>query len=62
MIRRLCVLLSWLALAGALLAPLLYFWDALDKPTMKGIMTAATVLWFLCGGAVRMRELSSRES
>jgi len=60
MIRRLCVLLSWLALAGTLLAPLLYFWDALDKPAMKGVMAATTVVWFVCGGVVRWSRLSGK--
>mgnify|MGYP003585987696 CR=1 FL=1 len=59
MIRRLCVTLSYLALAGTLLAPLLYFWDALDKPAMKTVMTVTTLVWFVCGGAVRARALSS---
>lgn len=53
MIKRLCFVVSYVALAGVLLAPALYFWDCLDKPTMKAAMTAATLLWFICGGVVR---------
>ena len=45
--------------AGVLLAPLLYFWDFIDKPTMKGAMAVATAVWFVCGGAVRARALRS---
>lgn len=59
MIRSICVLLSYLALAGVLLAPLLYFWDVLDKPTMKTVMTVTTLVWFVCGGVVRARALRS---
>ena len=59
MLRRACVILSYLALAGVLLAPLLYFWDFIDKPTMKGAMAVATAVWFVCGGAVRARALRS---
>ena len=58
MIRRACVVLSYVALAGVLLAPLLYFRDVIDKPTMKGAMAVATAVWFVCGGVVRARELS----
>lgn len=59
MIRRICVILSYLALAGVLLAPLLYFWDFIDKPTMKGVLTVTSVVWFVCGGIVRARALRS---
>ncbi len=59
MFRRLCVILSYLALAGVLLAPLLYFRDVIDKPAMKGAMAFATAVWFVCGGVVRARELRS---
>lgn len=58
MIRRLCVAVSYAALAAVLLAPALYFAGALGKPAMKAWMAAATVLWFACGGAVRARELA----
>lgn len=57
MIRLTCAFISYLALAGVLLAPLLYFWDFIDKPTMKLALTVTTLVWFVCGGVVRMREL-----
>ena len=58
-LRRTCVFLSYLALAGVLLAPLLYFWDFIDKPTMKSVLTVTSVVWFVCGGIVRARALRS---
>ncbi len=60
MIRRLCFVLSYVALAGVLLAPVLYFYDCIDKPTMKLAMSVTTVIWFVCGGIVRARALSVR--
>lgn len=60
MIRRLCFVLSYVALAGVLLAPLLFFWDCIDKPTMKHALTAVTLAWFVCGGVVRARALTQR--
>lgn len=60
MIRRACAFLSYLALAGVLLAPFLYFCDRIDKPTMKAVMAVMTLLWFVCGGLVRARELTRR--
>lgn len=59
MLRYFCMILSYLALAGVLLAPILFFVDALDKPTMKAAMAAATFVWFVCGSVVRARSLSS---
>lgn len=59
MIQRICFVLSYLALAGVLAAPVLYFADVLDKPAMKAALAVATVLWFVCGGVVRARSLSA---
>ncbi len=56
MSRNLCRLLSYLALAGVLAAPLLYFYDQIDKPAMKLALAAATLVWFVCGGLVRARQ------
>ncbi len=56
MIRRLCFVLSYVALAGVLLAPMLYFADALDKSAMKTVMSVTTLVWFVCGGIVRARS------
>jgi hypothetical protein len=53
------MILSYLALAGVLLAPVLYFYDCIDKPTMKAAMAAATLVWFVCGSVVRARSLAS---
>ncbi len=60
MIRRVCAILSYLALACVLAAPLLYFFDRMDKPAMKLVLSAATLVWFVCGGIVRAHTLPTR--
>jgi hypothetical protein len=56
MFQRICFILSYVALAGVLLAPMLYFADVLDKSAMKTAMSIATLVWFVCGGIVRARS------
>ena len=56
MFQRICFILSYLALAGVVIAPLLYFSDMLDKSAMKAAMSVATLVWFVCGGIVRARS------
>jgi len=62
MFQRICFSLSYVALAGVLLAPVLYFADVLDKPAMKTAMAVTSIVWFVCGGVVRARALSSSGS
>jgi hypothetical protein len=38
---------SWLALAGVVLPPFLYFHGTLDHATLKMILLPATVVWFV---------------
>ena len=57
MMRRICAVVSYVALAGVWAAPTFYFLDALSKPEMKLGMAVATLLWFVCGGVARSRAL-----
>ncbi len=45
--KRLAEIVSWLALAGALLPACLFFADQMDLNRAKEWMLAATVVWFL---------------
>ncbi len=44
--RAFARLVSWLALVGTILPPLLFFADRLDLPQVKLWMLVATVVWF----------------
>lgn len=39
--------ISWLALAGTLLPPLLFFADSISLESVKLLMLGATVAWFV---------------
>jgi hypothetical protein len=45
--RRLLQLASFLALAGILVPPLLYFAGTLAHEPLKVVMLGATILWFV---------------
>ena len=45
--KRAAQIISWLALAGTLLPPCLFFADKLSLPATQGWMLLAAVLWFL---------------
>ena len=44
--RILARLVSWLALAGTILPPLLFFADGMSLDQAKWLMLLATVAWF----------------
>ncbi len=45
--KRIAQLVSWVALAGTILPPCLFFSDKLELASMQHWMLAATSLWFL---------------
>ncbi len=44
--RKALQLVSWLALAGIVIPPILYFTGGLTLETVKTVTLVATVLWF----------------
>lgn len=45
--KRIVQMLSWLALAGTLAAPCLYYLGNLDLESVQSWLLLATVVWFL---------------
>jgi hypothetical protein len=45
--KRTAQIISWLALAGTLLPPCLFFADRLSLAATQGSMLLAAVIWFL---------------
>jgi hypothetical protein len=45
--KRVAQIISWLALAGTLLPPGLFFVDKLELASMQQWMLAAAIVWFL---------------
>jgi hypothetical protein len=45
--KRIALIISWLALAGTLTPPCLFFADRLDLAATQQWMLLATVVWFL---------------
>jgi hypothetical protein len=44
--RKALQLVSWLALAGIVVPPILYFAGSLGHQAVKGVTLVATILWF----------------
>jgi hypothetical protein len=45
--KSIAQIISWLALAGTIVPPLLFMADKLPLPQVKAWMLVATILWFV---------------
>ena len=45
--KKVLKLASWLALAGILVPPILYFSDVISQPRLETVMLVATITWFV---------------
>ncbi len=47
MVKNILQVVSWLTLGGIVVPPILFFMDKTELDTVKHVMLAATVVWFV---------------
>jgi len=57
--RALIQLICWLALAGLVIAPILYYAGTLSEPWLRHCLLATTMVWFAAAPFQRTRAPSS---